>query len=430
MQDLARLEHIVVLQLENRSFDHVFGGLRATDPTIDVDLAFTNPDHSGARVAMRPLAQAAAEVFPADPGHSSISVDRQIAGGEMSGFVRDLADIAPRLADPHQAMHYLVERQQPVSYFFAREYTVLQRYFPSIATGTLPNRFYGLCGHSGGETDNRTVRQFFLALRHLFQLLHRDDWAIYAGAFPTLALIGGLGELVTYRNNFRRISTFLDQARAGDLPRLSWIEPVYSWTNNPVLRAVRLPEGPPNDDHPPSHTARGQQLLRDVYEALRADPARWAHTLLIVNYDEHGGFADHVTPPRIADADVGKDGIRWMGPRVPAWLISPYAERGGRDHTTFDHCSVLRFLCDAFGVERLGRAASVNTRSIAEVLRDTPRAEPCPMAPAAPPQPKDADLTPEGDLGPVIANYLETLAREDPERAAILRHNLDDGVAR
>lgn len=424
MRDLQRLEHIVVLQLENRSFDHVFGGLAREGAAIDVDLESTGSDHAGRMFPRIPLDDELAAVLPDDPEHSSTSVERQIAGGAMSGFIKDFEDHYPRHPNPEIVMHYLTRRHQPLSYFFAEEYTVLQRFFPSIATGTLPNRFYGLCGQSGGETDNRVARQLFLDLPHVFDLLPRDAWAVYSGAFPTIALIGGIGELVSYRHNFRRISTFLEQARAGTLPRLSWIEPVYSWSSNAVLRAFRIPEGPQNDDHPPSHTARGQQLLFDVYDALLSNAERWQKTLLIINYDEHGGFADHVAPPRIPDEDVGEDGIRWMGPRVPAWLVSPFAARAGRDDTQLDHCSVLRFIADAFGVERLGRAASKHTRSIADALLDEPRAEPCPRPPPPPPQPKGPIAPPEGEIGPVVANYLESLEREDPERARVLRANL------
>lgn len=423
MNDLSKLEHIVVLQLENRSFDHVFGGLRATDPSLDVDLTFKNVDYDGNVCGMEPLEDDLAAVFADDPGHGSADVLRQVGGGQMSGFVQNFKDNHSRNPDPGVVMRYLERRHAPISYFFAEQYTVLQRFFPSIATGTLPNRYYGLCGQSGGETDNRLARQFLLDLPHIFGLLPRDAWAVYSGAFPTIALIGGIGEIVRYRKNFRRIKTFLAHARAGTLPRLSWIEPVYSWSSNWMLRKFRVPEGPQNDDHPPSHTARGQQLLHDVYDALLSH-AKWERTLLIVNYDEHGGFSDHVMPPRIPDDDIGKDGIRWMAPRVPAWLISPYAAKAGRNNDQFDHTSVLRFLADAFGVQRLGRAASENTRSIADALLDEPRAEPCPPPPPPPPQPRAVVAEPEGDLGPAIASYLDELEREEPERAKALRVNL------
>jgi phospholipase C len=422
MKDLAQLEHIVVLQLENRSFDHVFGGLRPEDPTIDVDRGFTNPDPAGNPVPMTPIDDELAGVFPDGPGHTMDSVARQIAGGAMTGFIQDFHQLYPNNPQPEIVMQYLQREHQPLSYFFAEHYTVLQRFFSSIATGTLPNRFYSLAGQSGGETDNR-IAQVLLRLPHIFDLIPRDQWAVYSGAFPTVALIGAIGRLARYRANFRRIGTFLDQASAGELPRLSWIEPVYSWSTSRMLRAFRVPEHAQDDDHPPSHTARGQQLLWDVYTALLSNQERWQKTLLIINYDEHGGFADHVTPPQIPNDDVGEDGIRWMGPRVPAWLVSPFARKAGRDSTQFEHCSVLRFIADAFGVTRPGRAGSPNTRSIAEVLLDAPRSEPCPLPPSPPPQPR-AVAPPAGDLGPAIADYLETLQRDDPASAQALRDNL------
>jgi phospholipase C len=422
MKDLSKIEHVVVLMLENRSFDHVFGGLKREGGRIDVDLEFTNSDESGHMHDMRPMDAALASSYAPDPRHGSVAVERQIAGGRMSGFIRDMqASHGARAPRPESVLHYLTREQQPISYFFAEQFTVLERYFASIPTETLPNRFYSLCGTSGGQRDNHIRRQLFLSLRHVFDDLPLTSWKVYAGALPTLLMVGGLLEKRENRARMARIRHFFDDAHAGRLPRLSWIEPVYDWSQSFLARVGRVPEGPPNDDHPPSHTARGQWLLHDVYSALIARPDRWAKTLLIVNYDEHGGFADHVPPPRLATADIQSDGFDSLGPRVPAWLISPFAPRAGRVRTVFDHCSVLRFIAEWFGTRPLGRAASENTRSIADALLDDARTDTAPMPPAPPPVPKDPILDeerPPGDVELTVSAYMDHLEREDPDRFA------------
>src|SRR5262249_54219718 len=135
------------------------------------------------------------------------------------------------------------------------------------------------------------------------------------------------------------------------LPKLTWIDPTYYWldaTEGLPRRFVHVDDefALPNDDHPPSHIECGQQLIRYVYESLIAHPDVWAGTVLIITYDEHGGFFDHVAPPPIAREELGADGFSQRGPRVPALIVSPFTERGGVCSKVLDHCSILKFLCD------------------------------------------------------------------------------------
>jgi phospholipase C len=134
-----------------------------------------------------------------------------------------------------------------------------------------------------------------------------------------------------------------------------------------------------------------------------------------------------VSPPAIPQADVRSDGIRWFGPRVPAWLISPYAPKAGRIKQQFDHCSILKFLADWLGVEAPGRAKSANTASIADALLDAPRAEAPPQPPAPPPQP--AAITPgmeppASEVERAAVAFLDSLEAEDPAIYQELQQNL------
>jgi phospholipase C len=171
------------------------------------------------------------------------------------------------------------------------------------------------------------------------------------------------------------------------LPRLSWIDPVYSWANTWVLNPF-FPE--PNDDHPPSDVLRGQELMQYIYNALTAVPEVWEKTVFIVSYDEHGGFYDHVLPPILhEDERVPSDQeFSRRGPRVPAMIISPYAEKGAvRGHMPeeiYDHCSILKFLCDWLGIPPFtARIRSRHVRSVADLLTDQKRT----AIPVAPPLP-------------------------------------------
>jgi phospholipase C len=140
----------------------------------------------------------------------------------------------------------------------------------------------------------------------------------------------------------------LEDADVPDFPRLVWIEPSYSWTE---FRATDPFYAEPNCDHPPGDLLRGQALIQYVYDALRNSKV-WARSALVIYYDEHGGFYDHVTPPACVPS---ADGFATRGPRVPAIVVSPFVERGSvcrpPEGKVFDHCSVLKFLCEQHGIE-------------------------------------------------------------------------------
>lgn len=422
MDDLSKLKHVVVLSLENRSFDHVFGGLRAEGNAIDVADRdrWTNDDREGHTWGIGALADNLASSFRPDPDHGWEGIETQVArdgagNATMGGFVKRWVDVHRDAARPRDAvLAYLSRNHQPVTYFFAEQYTVLERYFASVACGTLPNRFYALCGDAAGHRDNSIRKELLLDLTTVFDNLPADSWRVYAGALPTLLLVGDLGTKRRNLRNIRRLSRFFRDAQQGDLPRLSWLEPTFDWSASFLARLFGVPDGPPNDDHPPSSTARGQKLLHDVYSELIRDPARWSSTLLIVYYDEHGGFFDHVSPPALPV--VGTDGIRWFGPRVPAMLISPFAARAGRDKTQFDHCSVIRFISDWFDQPAPNRAGSPHTASVAGALLDKPRTDPTLPPPPPPPQPQavtPGQEPPAGEVERSIMAFVDGLEAED-----------------
>jgi phospholipase C len=158
------------------------------------------------------------------------------------------------------------------------------------------------------------------------------DWAYYYGSIPVVSLYAGLDS-----NHIRRFSEFLGDAAAGKLPPVVYIDPAFN----------------ENDDHPPVHPINGQELISTVYTALARSP-QWKHCMLVVTYDEHGGFFDHVSPPKTVDA-LAAQGFDQLGFRVPTLVAGPYVKQGYVSSKPYEHCSALRHLEVTFGLEPLNQ---------------------------------------------------------------------------
>lgn len=385
--DLARLEHIVVLMLENRSFDHALGALALDRPEVDgVAPGRVNVDTTGRAWAQEPLTGPRARRFDADPPHGSARVAEALGVGEpepMSGFVRAFEHEHGSDAGHGDVMRYLRPADMPATHWLAAEYTVCHRWFSAIPTGTIPNRLYSIAGQSLGLRDNPAPADYVFGLEvaTIFDAIAAEQWAVYAGALPLMMMVKGLRRPLMRgaagsEPRLRKLARFREDAEAGRLPRLTWIEPSYNWTEFPLFDPF-FPE--PNDDHPPSDVLAGQSLVRFVYDALTADHDRWSKTLLVITYDEHGGFYDHVPPPFVAPVDDGGDGFLRRGVRVPALVVSPYAARGaviGRPDDVWDHCSILKTLCDWFGLPAFTpRIAAGDLAGLTDLLTDAPRTD-------------------------------------------------------
>jgi phospholipase C len=353
--NLAKIDHVVVMMLENRSFDHMLGYLSLTGRRPDIDglrPGLANP-YQGRSYPVHHLGATALQL---DPDHSSAAIDQQIAGGSMDGFV---ASAAATLAkggvddgDPACVMGHYDDSDVPVYDHLAEEFAVCDRWFSSVAGATLPNRLYGLCGVAAGSRDDRPEHVPPLYhqpsfVRHLDAA--RVPWRWYSFDPGTLRLADA-HYLLGHHDRFgyfsktglpwravfdltvnQKLSSFLDDAAAGTLPPVSWIDPAFTNFN---------PLGfPVNDDHPPADIKDGQDLVLAAYDALAAGP-QWETSLLVIVYDEHGGFYDHVPPPRAADDEPEMFGS--YGVRVPAIIVSPWIEPRTVSHTLFDHTSIIK----------------------------------------------------------------------------------------
>jgi phospholipase C len=231
-------------------------------------------------------------------------------------------------------------------------WTTCDRYFTSIMAGTFPNRVYQHAAQTD-RLDNSLLP--ISTLPTIWDRLADHDLTgrYYFSDFPFLALWGS-----KYVNIARPAAQFFSDCAAGTLPQVSFIEP----------RFFGEAQGVSNDYHPHSDIRKGEVFLNSVYEAVTSSP-NWSNTVLVVNFDEWGGFFDHVAPTRApippADASLGSDGL--MGFRVPALVISPWSPRGVVAHDTYDHTSVLKLIEWRWNLRPL-TVRDENANNIAEAL--------------------------------------------------------------
>ena len=364
--NLAKVDHIVVLMMENRSFDHMLGYLSLTGGRADIDglrPGLAN-EHRGRSYPVHHLTTTKVDV---DPDHSASAVDVQVGGGQMGGFVASLAatmaDQGVDDGDPSPAVGYYDGADVPVYDHLAEEFLVCDRWFSSVPGATWPNRLYALCGSAAGSRDDLPphVPPMYdkpSFVRHLDA--HGVSWRWYCFDTPTLRLADA-HYTVGHHHRFgyfsktglswkdklelridAKAASFLEDAASGSLPSVSWIDPAFTCFNPLGFR--------PNDDHAPADITDGQDLVLAVYHALAASPD-WERSLLVLVYDEHGGFYDHVPPPQAPDDDPAMFGR--YGVRVPAIMVSPWVEPRSVSSTVFDHTSIIKSILLRFCPEAL-----------------------------------------------------------------------------
>jgi phospholipase C len=355
--NLDKIEHIVVLLMENRSFDHMLGylGLPGGLPGLDGVQSAKPNVYNQKQYEVKHLVGDDAK-SQIDPSHGGSDVDQQLEG-ENDGFVANYAKKHP--PEPGVVMGYFDGVDLPAYDHLARQYSVCDRWFSSTPGATWPNRLYAITGRCDNTREDLSPPLYFLP--SVMRYLNDGDWRWYSNDPGSLRLVDQRYRL-GHNDNFayfdRRAidelvelgedlivspqAGFLDDAANGNLPRLSWIDPNYN--------DLSILGQPSNDDHPPSSVRGGQALVWSVYRALAAGPKeQWEKTLMIVTYDEHGGFYDHVVPPTDAPGDTPE--FRRYGVRVPALVVSPWINPGTVSHTVFDHTSILKTILLRFCAE-------------------------------------------------------------------------------
>ena len=364
---LGAIEHIVVLMLENRSFDHMLGYLYqgsgnvspTGQPFAGLQGTESNPGTDGKPVAVFPITPSTPNAYlmpGADPGEGYTATNSQLFGSNaapnpptatMQGFVTDFAYTLGWQAKeggwsivsgttPQDVMGCYTPEALPVLSALAKGFAVCDHWFGSAPTETLPNRAFALSGTSQGHMDDKT--KTFTSPSICASLSKAGvAWKVYGydaepltrHTFPDLSAAPAA--------NFGLFKEFQQDAAAGSLPGFAFLEPSWGATGN--------------SQHPNYDVALGEQLIHDTYTALRNGPG-WDKTLFILTYDEHGGLYDHVPPPTGAtppDNSAGEYGFDFtrFGPRVPTLLVSPLIPAGTvyrvpAGATPFDHTSVLK----------------------------------------------------------------------------------------
>ena len=367
------IEHVVVVMMENRSFDHLLGWL----PNADGKQAgLVYQDAAGIAHETYPLAPDYTGCPHPDPDHSYAGGRVQYDGGQMDGFLRSGSN-------DEFAIGYYVEADQPFYGALARNYTALDRNFCSILAPTFPNRIF----LHAAQTDRLSNTPQLATVPTIWDRLadRRVSARYYYSNLPFLGLWG-----LKYLPISRPYAQFLLDAANGQLPAVSFVDPRFNIVD----------DGTGNDDHPHADIRSGDAFLAEAFHAVASGPD-WSNTVFVVTFDEWGGFFEHVPPPRAAapngvDPDI-VGGKTLLGFRVPTVVASPFT-RGAADsprvnHLVYDHTSVLKLIEWRWKLEPLtARDASDDIQNLAHALRfDQPNADvpdlPQPIPPAPQPCP-------------------------------------------
>jgi phospholipase C len=349
---LDALKHIVVLMMENRSFDHMLGSLPGIGGIDDAG-AFGNPDTTGAIVQPQPLAAFQGQLQP-DPDHHFPAVDLQIFGGNvaagrvanMQGFVKSYYNQQQNVGHSHEILYYFKQSDLPVLTTLAQEFAVFNRWFASIPGPTICNRAFAHYGTSFGRVDMNLLyvnEPFKSIYDRLINATPKHTSKLYY--YDTASSTMEITNLLQHQPQlFGTYDQFLSDCQKGTLPDYSFVEPNYSDHDTATGEEVA------SDQHPDHNVQAGEAFIADVYNAIKGNADLWPSTVLLIVYDEHGGIFDHVPPPGCTpdqftasanDTGTGQPfAFDRLGVRVPAILVSPWVPRGTVVSRVFDHASI------------------------------------------------------------------------------------------
>jgi phospholipase C len=329
------IDHIVVVTMENRSFDHFFGWLPNAN---GIPAGLSYPDAGGVQHPVYSLTPDYTGCGHPDPDHSYSGSRVCYANGAMNGFLLDTSN------DIYSIGYYNAS-DIPFYAALAQSYTACDNWHAAILGPTFPNRMFMWTA----QTDRLTDSIAFSSLPTIFDALGKANVShrYYFNNVPYLALWG-----FKYIFSTAFFSNFLSDAAWGSLPAVSFVDPNYTV----------LDDGTGNDDHPHADIRNGDAFLSKVYQALATGP-KWANTVLIVMFDEWGGFFEHVAPPRVVapanspDQDL-QNGAALLGFRVPTVIASPFTKGiAGQpnlvNHNLYDHTAALKLIEWRFGLPPL-----------------------------------------------------------------------------
>jgi phospholipase C len=333
---IHEIKHVVVLMMENHSFDNLLGmvphqvrgrqlvdGLRSRHRRV----SNFNRDSSGRRVYANRASSPCQ--LPSVPSQSWNASHESYDGGRNDGFVRASGPVA---------MEFWDQRELPFTYSLVRHFPIGERYFSSVLAQTYPNRRFFFTGTASGliATDAATLK-VPAANGTIWDRLdaHHIDWGIYYEDVPTWLIVPGVATAAR-APRVRPFAQFEADIAAGKLPAFTFLDPDYTTTSEEDPQDIQV----------------GEEYIASVVHALIRAPS-WKHTALFITYDEHGGYYDHVPPPRAIKPDsiapLRKPGdapgaYDRYGFRVPLIVVSPWARRNYVSSTVQDHTSITAFI--------------------------------------------------------------------------------------
>ncbi len=367
---LDNLKHIVVVMMENRSFDHMLGALKAQDPRINgLTGTETNPDTQNKPVQVQPLSEFQGQLDP-DADHHFPAVNKQLFFGtpgppatpSMQGFVQSYFDEQRDVKHSHKIMYYFKPDELPVLTTLARSFAVFNGWFSSIPGPTICNRAFAHYGTSFGSVSMNpfVVKPPYISIYdRLLKVGRTSKLYYYDLASSTMEVVNLLSNQPKV---FGTYAQFLADCDQNALPDYSFIEPNYKDHEGEGGGELLA-----SDQHPDHDVQAGEEFIASVYNAIRQNSELWKSTLLLIVYDEHGGIYDHVPPPAcvpdtpfVASAADTGTGVPFafdrLGVRVPAILISPWIAKatvvpGPEDAINgriFEHASIPGTVTDHF----------------------------------------------------------------------------------
>jgi phospholipase C len=406
------IKHFFVLMFENRSFDHVLGWFHGVNGLASGPAPYYN--YSTSTGISYQASNLANQGLLIDTPHEYPDVQDQLkdypslaAGGPTvinGGFVMSYEGAIAAESDgdaragssPGVPMAAFNEKTLPVMYALAKEFVVCDQWHASVPGPTVPNRQFVHAATAGGMADSpNNVALGYQLIDGGFRYQHGTvydrldgkcmSWRIYAGDYPLAMSLRGIAtdDAFSGWSRLRRMVDFRLEVLGAtdDFPSYIFIEPNYS---------IQTSYKDGDSQHPLGKVNAGEKLLKEVYETLRASPI-WESSALIVIYDEHGGFYDHVKPPAAPNPGDERRYESWstsdeaktfqfdrLGFRVPALIISPWVKKGAVDSTLYDHSSVIATLAHRFNFANLterdrlaNKFSNVFTRTLRTDARPT-----------------------------------------------------------
>lgn len=315
------LRHLVIACQENRSYDHYFG-MSLGPSGYGPPAGYTQPDGQGGTVSPFEFTALSTPDIP----HEWVDVHAQWDGGAMDGFYT---------TDGSDGMGFYTSAELPFYYSLLDNSALCANYHCSLLGPTWPNRFYFAAGTSGGITTNGIWGYGVFDYPIILDLLDAAGvtWGVYNMNWDSVPY-GNTDNVFVFWKTFAHDQrtrgskgSFLNDARKGQLPQVSWLVSSYAHQK---------------DEHPPADVSVGMALQEELITAVRESPL-WGSSAYLLTYDEHGGYFDHVAPPQV-DA-------YGLSVRVPLWVVSPYAKTGPvLSSRPAEHTSTLKLIEAVYGI--------------------------------------------------------------------------------